>query len=85
MRTIKLTIQYDGTEYYGWQMQASHISVQQVLQEALAIVCNHPVVLHGSGRTDTGVHALGQVAHFKTALPYRHAAAAKRPQLPAAP
>lgn len=66
MRTIKLTIQYDGTEYYGWQMQASHSTVQQVLQEALAIVCNHPVVLHGSGRTDTGVHALGQVAHFKT-------------------
>ena len=66
MRTIKLTIQYDGTDYYGWQMQASHITVQQVLQEALSIVCNHPVVLHGSGRTDTGVHALGQVAHFKT-------------------
>lgn len=66
MRTIKLTIQYDGTEYFGWQMQASHITVQQVLQEALSIVCNHPVVLHGSGRTDTGVHALGQVAHFKT-------------------
>ena len=66
MRTIKLTIQYDGTDYYGWQMQASHSTVQQVLQEALSIVCNHPVVLHGSGRTDTGVHALGQVAHFKT-------------------
>lgn len=66
MRTIKLTIQYDGTDYFGWQMQASHITVQQVLQEALSIVCNHPVVLHGSGRTDTGVHALGQVAHFKT-------------------
>ena len=66
MRTIKLTIQYDGTEYYGWQVQAGPVSVQQVLQEALSIVCNHPVVLHGSGRTDTGVHALGQTAHFKT-------------------
>ena len=66
MRTIKLTIQYDGAEYFGWQMQASHRSVQQVLQEALSIVCNHPVTLHGAGRTDTGVHALGQVAHFKT-------------------
>jgi len=62
MRTVKLTIQYDGTEYFGWQMQARHRSVQQVLQEALGIVCNHPVTLHGSGRTDTGVHALGQVA-----------------------
>jgi len=69
MRTIKLTIQYDGTEYFGWQMQASHRSVQQVLQEALSIVCNHPVTLHGSGRTDAGVHALGQVAHFKTRSP----------------
>ncbi len=66
MRTVRLTIQYDGTEYFGWQMQARHRSVQQVLQEALAMVCNHPVTLHGSGRTDTGVHALGQVAHFKT-------------------
>ncbi|MBM4310657.1 MAG: tRNA pseudouridine(38-40) synthase TruA [Deltaproteobacteria bacterium] len=66
MRTVKLSIQYDGTDYFGWQMQARHRSVQQVLQEALGIVCNHPVTLHGSGRTDTGVHALGQVAHFKT-------------------
>jgi tRNA pseudouridine38-40 synthase len=66
MRTIKLTIQYDGSDYFGWQMQASHRSVQQVLQEALSMVCNHPVVLHGAGRTDTGVHALGQAAHFKT-------------------
>jgi len=66
MRTVKLTIQYEGTDYFGWQMQARHRSVQQVLQEAAAIVCNHPVTLHGSGRTDTGVHALGQVAHFKT-------------------
>jgi tRNA pseudouridine38-40 synthase len=66
MRTVKLTIQYDGAEYFGWQMQASHRSVQQVLQEALSIVCNHPVTLHGAGRTDTGVHAMGQVAHFKT-------------------
>lgn len=66
MRTVKLTIQYDGADYFGWQMQANHRSIQQVLQEALGIVCNHPVTLHGAGRTDTGVHALGQVAHFKT-------------------
>ena len=85
MRTIKLTIQYDGTDYFGWQMQASHRTVQQVLQEALGIMCNHPVVLHGSGRTDTGVHALGQVAHFKTHsridMPQLH----KGPELAAAP
>ncbi len=66
MRTVKLTIQYDGADYFGWQMQASHRSVQQVLQEVLSIICNHPVTIHGAGRTDTGVHALGQVAHFKT-------------------
>jgi len=66
MRTVKLTIQYDGADYFGWQMQATHRSVQQVLQEALSTVCNHAVTIHGAGRTDTGVHALGQVAHFKT-------------------
>ncbi len=66
MRTVKLTIQYDGADYFGWQMQAVHRSIQQVLQEALSIVCNHPVTIHGAGRTDTGVHAMGQVAHFKT-------------------
>ena len=66
MRTIKLTIQYDGTDFHGWQVQPSARTVQQVLQDALSTVCDHSVVLHGSGRTDAGVHALGQVAHFTT-------------------
>jgi tRNA pseudouridine38-40 synthase len=66
MRNIKITIEYDGTGYYGWQMQRETPTVQQVLQETIAMVLNRPVTLHGSGRTDSGVHALGQVANFRT-------------------
>lgn len=60
----KLTIEYDGTDFCGWQRQHGQISVQQVLEEALAICTRGPVTLFGCGRTDAGVHALGQVAHF---------------------
>lgn len=66
MRNIKITIEYDGTGYYGWQMQRETPTVQQVLQETIAMVLNRKVTLHGSGRTDAGVHALGQVANFRT-------------------
>ena len=66
MRTIKLTVQFDGTNYHGWQTQSRDATVQTTMKEALATIFNKPVVLHGSGRTDAGVHALGQVAHFKT-------------------
>ncbi len=62
----KLVISYIGTRYYGWQRQPNHISVQQVLEEALEVLFKEKIRLIGSGRTDAGVHALGQVANFKT-------------------
>lgn len=65
MRTIKLTVQFDGTRYHGWQTQSRDRTVQATIRDALTTIFNKPVVLHGSGRTDAGVHALGQVAHFK--------------------
>ncbi len=61
---LKLTIAYDGRPYNGWQSQVCGNTVQDILQAAMAEVAKRPVALHGSGRTDTGVHALGQVAHF---------------------
>jgi tRNA pseudouridine38-40 synthase len=62
MRTIKLTLEYDGTHLVGWQRQAEGRSVQGLLEEALARVEGGPVAVEGAGRTDAGVHALGQVA-----------------------
>jgi tRNA pseudouridine38-40 synthase len=61
-RTLKLTICYDGTRLVGWQRQAAGLSVQGMLEEALARFEGAPVTVHGAGRTDAGVHALGQVA-----------------------
>ncbi|MCX8042698.1 MAG: tRNA pseudouridine(38-40) synthase TruA [Desulfobacterota bacterium] len=69
MRTIKLVIQFDGTAYHGWQTQAGKRTVQKTVQEAIERILNRPIVLHGAGRTDAGVHALQQVAHFKTDAP----------------
>lgn len=63
VRRFKLTIAYDGTAYAGWQVQLNETSVQQTIETALAGIVNHPVKIHGSGRTDQGVHARGQVAH----------------------
>lgn len=65
----KLTIAYDGTDYAGWQVQANATTIQPLIQKALAVVLRHPTDLTGSGRTDAGVHARGQVAHFDTDLP----------------
>jgi tRNA pseudouridine38-40 synthase len=61
-RTLKLTVEYDGSELVGWQRQASGTSVQGLLEDALAAFEGGPVVVHGAGRTDAGVHALAQVA-----------------------
>lgn len=66
MRNIKLTIEYDGTNYFGWQKQKNKITVQQIIEEALFKVTKENIDLIGSGRTDAGVHALNQTANFKT-------------------
>ena len=68
-RNLKLVLAYDGTEFAGWQVQPGLITVQGRLLDALARVTRENVVLHGSGRTDAGVHALGQVANFTTHSP----------------
>jgi len=62
MRTLKLTLAYDGTRFVGWQRQVEGHSVQALLEAALARFEAAPVTVHGAGRTDAGVHALGQVA-----------------------
>lgn len=61
---LKLTIAYDGRPYLGWQSQVGGNTIQDLLNEALEAVAKEPLRLQGSGRTDTGVHALGQTAHF---------------------
>jgi len=66
MRTIRLTIEYDGTAYSGWQRQPNGLAVQQVIEEALCRVLGHMPDLRSSGRTDAGVHASGMAAVFKT-------------------
>jgi len=62
MRNLKLTLQYDGANYVGWQRQDSGMSIQMLLEDALAPIEGKPVTVHGAGRTDAGVHALAQVA-----------------------
>lgn len=64
MSTFKITLAYDGTDYIGWQRQASGVSVQGLLEEALRELDGREVAVAGAGRTDAGVHALGQVASF---------------------
>jgi tRNA pseudouridine38-40 synthase len=66
MRNIKLVIEYKGTHYLGWQVQPKGPTVQGVIEEKLALITGEAVYLIGSGRTDSGVHAFGQVANFKT-------------------
>ncbi len=66
MRNIKLSLEYDGTNYSGWQIQPNGVTIQGVLTEFLNRLEGKPVTLHGAGRTDAGVHALNQVASFFT-------------------
>ncbi|MEH0687824.1 tRNA pseudouridine(38-40) synthase TruA [Vibrio cholerae] len=63
---IALGIEYNGTQYYGWQRQKEVKSVQEALEKALSVVANHPVEVQCAGRTDAGVHGTGQVVHFDT-------------------
>lgn len=66
MRNIKLTIEYDGTDFHGWQIQPGLRTIQGVIKERIAQITQGEVNLIGAGRTDAGVHALGQVANFQT-------------------
>ena len=67
MGRVLLTVEYDGGAYAGWQRQTNGLAVQQVLEEALSGACGERIVITGASRTDAGVHALGQCAHFDTA------------------
>ena len=67
MRNIKLTIEYDGTRYSGWQRQKNSTSIQQCIEEAIKAITGEEIAITGSSRTDAGVHARGQVANFLTA------------------
>jgi tRNA pseudouridine38-40 synthase len=64
MTRYKITVEYDGSPFFGWQRQKNVDTVQQRLEEAILPLTKIPTTLYGSGRTDTGVHASGQVAHF---------------------
>jgi tRNA pseudouridine38-40 synthase len=66
MQTIKLTIAYDGADFHGWQWQPGLPTIQGALHDAVRQITQETIVVHGASRTDAGVHALGQVAHFKT-------------------
>lgn len=83
-RTLKIVLAYDGTDLVGWQRQAAGVSVQARLEDALSALEGHPVTAIGAGRTDAGVHALGQVAscRIEHPLPVAQLAAALNAMLP---
>ncbi len=64
MKRYKITLEYDGGPFAGWQRQKTALSVQEVVEDAIAAFCGEAVRIHGAGRTDAGVHARAQVAHF---------------------
>ena len=66
MRRIHLTVEYDGTDYAGWQRQSNAMTVQEQLERAVKRLTGETVCVSGASRTDAGVHALGQSAHFDT-------------------
>jgi len=86
MRNLKLTLCYDGSGYAGWQVQPDQTTIQGLIERALAEVEKRPMKIHGSGRTDAGVHALGQVASFslKNAIPLENLRRALNHRLPPA-
>ncbi|MGO9642311.1 MAG: tRNA pseudouridine(38-40) synthase TruA [Candidatus Acidiferrales bacterium] len=66
MHNIKLILAYDGTDFHGWQVQPGQPTIQQAITDVVAKITQERLTIHAAGRTDSGVHALGQVAHFKT-------------------
>lgn len=84
MRNLKIIVSYDGTRYGGWQRQINATTVQEMLEKALKALTGEDITLHGSGRTDSGVHALGQVLNFKTesSIPTERFALALNSKLP---
>ncbi len=66
LRNIKLVIEYDGTNYCGWQTQKGQITVQETITKVLSDICGHKITLHGASRTDSKVHSQAQVANFLT-------------------
>lgn len=66
MRKIHLIVEYDGTDYAGWQRQSNAMTVQEQLERAIKKLTGETLCVHGASRTDAGVHALGQSAHFET-------------------
>ncbi len=65
MPNFKLTIEYEGTNYHGWQRQKTKITVQETIEQSLKKIFNEKISIIGQGRIDSGAHALGQVANFK--------------------
>lgn len=84
LRNVRIEVAYDGSLFYGWQRQDGFVSVQAAIEDALAELLDRITVIHGAGRTDTGVHALRQVAHFHvdTRLPDERLRAALCAHLP---
>ena len=64
INNYQIIIEYDGTNYVGWQKQKNGLSIQQSIEKILTKVLKEKIILYGSGRTDAGVHAIGQVASF---------------------
>lgn len=71
MKNYKMVIAYDGMPFHGWQVQENAQSIQSLIQNALSLILRQPIKIIGSGRTDSGVHALGQTAHFHTDVPFK--------------
>ncbi len=70
MKRYRFILEYDGSQFFGWQRQPIEPTVQQTLEDQLVFFVKHPVTIHGAGRTDTGVHATGQVAHADLNYPH---------------
>ena len=65
MHNYQILVEYDGTKFVGWQIQKNGLSIQEILQKAIRKITKNKITIFGSGRTDAGVHSVGQSAHFK--------------------